>query len=264
MIVYNAMTGDGITFFCLNLRFGLADDGSNSWEFRKHCYPSLLQKYPCDFYGFQEANDFQISYLQYLLSNYDVLGWRSPAPDRWQNNVIFHHRSWECRYSDHFFLSDTPDLPSKFACSRWPRQCTMGIFQREECRITVINTHFDFDPEVQRKSAVLILDRLSRLAHPDPAVLMGDLNAGPDDSCLAALTDAASGFKSTVWHPRIGTYHAFSGIPQGPPIDWILYRGNLNQAEATVVTDRFEGLYPSDHFPLTAVFKCTADRTQRA
>jgi hypothetical protein len=27
-----------IRFFCLNLRFGLADDGPDNWENRKRCY----------------------------------------------------------------------------------------------------------------------------------------------------------------------------------------------------------------------------------
>ena len=94
--------------------------------------------------------------------------------------------------------------------------------------ITVINTHFDFEPDVQRKSALLILERLRAQEPSGPTVLMGDLNAGPDAGCLAELTDGASGFRSALVYPCHGTHHGFSGIPQGPPIDWILYRGDLS------------------------------------
>jgi endonuclease/exonuclease/phosphatase family metal-dependent hydrolase len=239
-----------IRFFCLNLRFGLADDGPDNWENRKRCYPDLLKTHPCDFYGFQEANDFQIAFLQGLLPEYGMIGQRSPAPGYWQNNVLFHHRRWRCLNSDHFYLSPTPDRPSKFSQSQWPRQCTMGNFQNAGLDLTVANTHFDFEPEIQRKSAALILQRLRHMALGHSAVLMGDLNAGPDASCIAALTNHAPGFKSALPSSSEGTFHGFKGVAQGPPIDWIFYRGDLEMAGATVVTDRYAGRYPSDHFPL--------------
>lgn len=239
-----------IHFFCLNLRFGLADDGPDNWKFRKRCYPDLLKAHPCDFYGFQEANDFQIAYLQGLLPEYDMIGQRSPAPDYWQNNVLFHHRRWRCLQSNHFYLSRTPDRPSKFSQSQWPRQCTMGIFQMAGFEVTVANTHFDFEPEIQRKSASLILKHLRHMAPRQPAVLMGDLNAGPDASCIAELTSRTGGFKSALPSSSDGTFHGFKGVAQGPPIDWIFYRGDLEKAGATVITDRYAGRYPSDHFPL--------------
>lgn len=244
-----------IRFFCLNLRFGLADDGHDSWTYRKHCYPPMLAQYPCDFYGFQEANDFQVTYLRDLLPDYGMIGCRTPAPDRWQHNVIFHHRRWKCLKSDHFYLSHTPDHPSKFSQSRWPRQCTIGVFQKDDIRITVTNTHLDFKPEIQHKSALLILDRLHQTVPHSPVVLMGDLNAGPDSSCIAEFTGRTSGFKSAIPLSSEGTHHGFSGVSQGPIIDWILYRGDLEKRDAIIVTDQFNGRYPSDHFPLTASFR---------
>ena len=246
---------DKIRIFCLNLRFGLADDGPDGWVYRKSCFPDLLEAHRCDFYGFQEANDFQISDLQGLLPEYGLIGQRSPAPDYWQNNVIFHHRRWRCLAKDHFYLSPTPDVPSKYSQSRWPRQCTMGLFQKDEMPIAVVNTHFDFKPEVQRISAILILNRLNQMARQDTAVLMGDLNAGPNDSCVAALTSSATNFKSAMPPSSKGTYHGFTGIADRPPIDWIFYRGDLEKESAAVVTDQFDGRFPSDHFPLVASFR---------
>ena len=45
----------------LNLRFGRADDGLNSWENRKERYVSFFQEYRPDFIGIQEVNDFPVS-----------------------------------------------------------------------------------------------------------------------------------------------------------------------------------------------------------
>lgn len=246
-----------ITIFCLNLRFGLADDGPNSWKYRKHGYPDLLKNHISDFYGFQEANDFQVAFLRDILVDYNMIGQRLPAPHNWQNNIVFYHKSWRCLNSSHFYLSNSPDTPSKFQESQWPRQCTMGSFQKGGFRITVVNTHFDFKPDVQRKSASLILDRLKQKDACEQVVLMGDLNAGPDSSCIAEFTRCSAGFKSALQFTEGGTHHDFSGISQGVPIDWILYRGGVDRVDSAIIKQRWKGYYPSDHFPITATFRNT-------
>jgi endonuclease/exonuclease/phosphatase family metal-dependent hydrolase len=244
-----------LSVMSLNLRFGLADDGPNSWPLRSAAYPDLLDLHPCDFYAFQEANDFQITLLNKLLGDYQYIGQRRPAPDYWQNNVIFFHKHWNCVSHQHFFLSDTPDVVSQFSRSRWPRQCTVGTFIRDHRRLTVVNTHFDFEAEVQRRSAQLICRRLERLAPAWPVVLMGDLNAGAHSSCMAVFaTYGGDGFKSALESPETGTHHGFDGCPQGVAIDWILYHGAIQVLAAQVVTAKYCGFFPSDHFPLTAAF----------
>ena len=239
----------------LNLRFGLAEDGPNNWELRDAAYPELLKQYPCDFYAFQEANDFQITFLAGLLPNHEYIGQRWPAPKFWQNNVIFHHRRWRRLNCQHFYLSETPDIPSQFSRSRWPRQCTMGTFADSNRQLTVINTHFDFDADVQRLSAMLIGKRLDTMAPGLPAVLMGDLNAGPGSSCMQVFTADDVNFRSALWPPPAGTHHGFTGQAKDEAIDWILYRGALKALHAEVITSRYCGYYPSDHFPLTAQFR---------
>jgi len=238
----------------LNLRFGLADDGPNRWAMRSAAYPNLLRKYPCDFYAFQEANDFQISFLDDLLRDYSAIGQRCPAPEYWQNNVIFFHKRWRCLNHQHFYLSDTPDVPSQYSDSRWPRQCTMGTFICGGRRLTVIDTHFDFEAEVQRRSALLICKRLEDLAPAWPVVLMGDLNAGPESSCLAVFTASGEGFRSVLGPASTGTHHGFSGQADGKSIDWILYQGAIQLRNAQVITNKYCGYFPSDHFPLAADF----------
>jgi len=240
----------------LNLRFGRADDGPNSWPFRKKAYPALLRAYPSDFYAFQEANDFQVDFLSEQLIGYGIIGERRPAPDYWQSNVIYHHPRWRCLSHTHFYLSDTPDTPSQFKGSRWPRQCTMGTFQWRETVLTVINTHFDFDTGVQRRSAALIVGRLEKQLHPYPALLAGDFNAVPQSDAYKVFTSSTSGFRNVFEGAAYpGTYHGFGGAAEKEPIDWVLYRGPLILERANVISDRYEGIYPSDHFPLIAAFR---------
>ncbi|MFP4387350.1 MAG: endonuclease/exonuclease/phosphatase family protein [Desulfococcaceae bacterium] len=263
----------------LNLRFGLAGDREGrSWSRRKTALPHLFAQANPDFLCFQEVNDFQAADLAGLLPGYSVIGRREPAPKFWQHNLIFHRNEWRCRAKDRFFLSPTPDVPSRFRDSRWPRQCTMGRFVRGETEVICATTHFDFLAGVQRRSAEILLKRLTRFggeavsngstvpsngpaAHGEPpaAILAGDFNATPDSPAHHYLT-REGGFRHAFSPPFPATYHGFSGNTAGEHIDWTLYRGPLRVAEARAVQEtepRPAGdppVYPSDHFPLWVVF----------
>jgi len=262
------MTPSSLTVFSLNLRFGLADDGPNRWHYRRQLIPRLLNRYPADFYSFQEVNDFQARDIQAVLTNYRFIGKRQPAPSYWQNNIIFYHPAWRCTEHHHFYLSLTPDVPSKFDDSRWPRQCTMGVFQQADRRLVCINTHFDFKETVQERSARLIISRLSTLPITEPAIMVGDFNATPDDGCYQILTGTTpqtqpagydkSGmpfFEDVFEQPFPSTHHGFTGQTEGDHIDWVLYRGKIEPKERMVIHDVFNGRYPSDHFPLFVRFQ---------
>ncbi len=242
----------------LNLRFGLADDGPNGWQYRQRGYPEFLDKYAADFMGFQEANDFQTDFLAGCLPEYNFIGKRLFSPSFWQNNIIFYKKTWKCIFSDYFFLSPTPEIPSRYQNSLWPRQCTMGMFKKNHRRIIIINTHFDFDKDVQVKSAKLIQNRLSVQSFQIPVVLLGDFNATPFAPCYQEFTrekeSTHTQFQNTFHIPFPGTHHNFTGKTNDDHIDWILYRGNLIQNSSMVIRDKFADLYLSDHFPLYAEF----------
>jgi endonuclease/exonuclease/phosphatase family metal-dependent hydrolase len=249
-----------IAALCLNIRFGLSDDGNNSWPYRKQAFSGLLAAYPADFICLQEVNDFQAEYINTLLPHHRLIGKRFPAPDFWQNNIIFYEKSWECLHAAHFFLSPTPDIPSRARESQWPRQCTLGVFKRSHRKLICINTHLDFKPAVRIQSAQIIMQRLSAMPAGIPTLLMGDFNASIDCPCHAVLTERQINsdlpiFQNVVTASDTGTYHGFSGISDSDPIDWILFRGDITLVNFKIIRDTFDGYFPSDHFPLYASFR---------
>jgi len=253
-----------LSVFTLNLRFGLADDGPNSWEFRKKGFPILLNEFLSDFMAFQEVNDFQGDFLKTILIGYHNIGKRKPSPRFWQNNLIFYKESWHCVKWEHFYLSATPDIPSRSPKSQWPRQCTIGLFKRNDRQLLMINTHFDFDEQIQVESASYIMERLLKFPLDIPAILVGDFNCKPSQPCHKVFTgdnqdivntSATRYFKPVFNKPYPGTHHGFSGRAGENQIDWIMYRGNLKPVKWGVIRDKFAGFYPSDHFPLYAVFE---------
>jgi endonuclease/exonuclease/phosphatase family metal-dependent hydrolase len=248
------------TIMTMNLRFGLAQDGENGWQHRKSLVAKLLEKYRSDFLGFQEVNHFQADFLTRTLSGYKVRGQHNKTIDGWQSNLIFFHRSWNCLEQKHYFLSDTPEVTSKLTGSKWPRQCVIGVFQRENDQIIVANTHFDFDPLVQEKSAGLVINFLAEFPLGLPVILVGDFNANPGS--LAHILFKTQGF-GMVFDPVSGpvfnqgitpTFHGFEGRDTGKQIDWILYKGVLKPVFQQVVTDSFANRFPSDHYPVRAGF----------
>lgn len=235
-----------------NLRFGLANDGENSWENRKKVYPQLFERYKPDFIGFQEANNFQTTFLCHLLNEYDFIGKRDPSPDFWQNNLIFYKKKWSCKENRHFFLSDTPDVESRLEDSRWPRQCTIGLFDHGGISIIMANTHFDFIGAVQRRSAALVMDFISEFPPGLPTIVTGDFNSVPGGAAHRVFMD--KGFEDTFKGAHTYTFHGFTGKEKGGHIDWILYRAGLKPCHKKIVKETFSGVYPSDHFPVQVEF----------
>ena len=248
---------DKIHIMTMNLRFGLARDGDNAWENRRDLVGMILERYPADFYGFQEVNHFQAAFLKGQLAGHSCIGQYNRHRPWWQSNMIFFHRSWTCLGHRHHFLSPTPDIPSKLDGSRWPRQCVVGWFGKGDRQVIVANTHFDFDAGVQARSAGLVLDFLDRFPPGLPRMISGDFNSDPGSPAHRHFL--SRGFGEVLSGRRVTTFHEFTGEETGRHIDWILFNGGLALDSARVVTDDFSGRYPSDHYPVRAAFRLVSE-----
>jgi endonuclease/exonuclease/phosphatase family metal-dependent hydrolase len=254
--------GSDFTLVNLNLRFGLAQDGENRWDRRRRLWPTFLERCPADFLVLQEVNDFQADDLQALLGAYGCVGRRRPAPQSWQHNLIWYRREWTCEASDHFYLSPTPQIPSRFRASRWPRQCSAAVFTRDGCRLAIAATHLDFDFQVQEASARLIRRRVDAMAAAANATIVaGDFNAPPGTPAHRVLTvdphvdgRTIPSFKDVFAPPYPGTHHGFTGSRDGDYIDWILYHGAIEVLRCGVLQTPIEGRHLSDHYPVWAAF----------
>ena len=162
-----------ISVLSLNLRFGLADDGPNGWEYRKESIAKLFQRRRPDFIATQEANSFQVDFLADNLSDYGYIGRRRPAPRFWQDNVLFYRKPIVCKAYVHFFLSETPHVPSRSFGSRFPRQGTLGFFHVDGRSLVCIDTHLDFETPAQMGAARVIKEKLALYPEDTAAVLMG-------------------------------------------------------------------------------------------
>ncbi len=250
-----------LSVLSLNLRFGLADDGPNGWEYRKETVLGLFETEAPDIIATQEANNFQIDFLATNLPEYEYIGRRTLAPRFWQHNILFYRTPIACKEDVHFFLSQTPNIPSRSFGSQFPRQCTLGLFNMGNRAFVCIDTHFDFDTPAQMGAAGVIKAQLASFPGDVATILMGDFNATPESPCYRWLTGTETegkkglDFQETFGKDYPGTVHHFSGKPDGGYIDWILFRGPIRLKGCEALQEPVDGIYPSDHFPVKAVFE---------
>jgi endonuclease/exonuclease/phosphatase family metal-dependent hydrolase len=121
----------------------------------------------------------------------------------------------------------------------------------------VVNTHFDHAGEQARIESARLIARLS--ASPEarsPLVVLGDFNATRDSETYrvlaGALRDSALVSRS---RPRGGeaSFNDFGkGREPGKLIDFIFVSEGIDVLSHRILTKRYRGRYPSDHFPLLA------------
>ena len=255
MIEFSVMT--------LNLRFGFADDGPNDWKYRQNHVLELFRAERPHFIATQESNHFQTEFLSENLTDYEYIGKRTPAPGFWQDNILFFRRPVRCVNQTHFFLSETPQFPSRSFGSRYPRQATLGLFSVHGNEVICMNTHLDFEQPAQVGACRVMSEQLSFFPLHIPTVLMGDFNATPQSTCYRFLTgdgeesSLVQPFLETFEKPYPSTFHRFTGKPVAGYIDWILFRGDLTLRQCHVLNQPQKKPYVSDHFPVTATFGFT-------
>jgi endonuclease/exonuclease/phosphatase family metal-dependent hydrolase len=186
--------------------------------------------------------------------------------------IFFRHARFSLVEQGHFWLSDTPDTPgSKGWDARHPRMvtwCTLRDVEAPGELLHVLNTHFAFYGETARQeSAKLLRCRIETLGLERSIIVMGDFNCGEDD--LPYRTLLAGENETPAAHALVDAYrsaHVRNGQPEatrhdfgrqiaGPRIDWIFHSRRLETLSAGIDRTEFNGRFPSDHYPVTAVLR---------
>lgn len=250
-----------------NLRYGLADDGEDSWPNRRDLVGDTVLAFAPDLLGVQECLGFQAEYLKGRLPGWDFVGAGRDdgATGGEMCAVFFRQDRFELLDAGHFWLSPTPAVVGSVG---WDAALTrmatwVKLRTRTDDPVTFVfaNTHFDHvGPEARRQSAQVIQDQLLGIAGDLPVILTGDFNApaDPADHGPYQVLVQANGWQDSYrsLHPAgpgQGTFNGFQGEENGPRIDWILTRGGPAPLAGDIVRTGRRGRFPSDHFPVTAV-----------
>lgn len=261
--VFFASAQTEVKLMSFNIRLDLKSDGENWWEKRKDKVAGLMNYYEADFIGLQEVVHNQLLYLKDSLRGYDHIGvGRDDGKEAGEYSCIFYKKDkYTLVQQSTFWLSPTPDVPSKGWDAALNRVCTYGLFKHKKTKqlVWVFNTHFDhIGKQARLESAKLIIKKISELNKKNyPVLVSGDFNSKPED-------EPSKYMMANMQNSRNISYQVYGGIdtwngfkfkqkPDGC-IDYIFVSNDqrINVSKFATITDSYDMKYPSDHFPVLA------------
>lgn len=244
-----------------NIRLDVKSDSLDNWHLRKADMVQLLRHYHPDVLGLQEVLHHQLTYLDSSLVNYTFVGVaRDDGATKGEYSPVFYDSTkFDMVLSSTFWLSQTPDIPSRGWDAALPRVCTYVLLKHKQSEklLWVFNTHFDHIGQLAREnSARLILEKINQLnVSKCDVVLMGDFNSTPDNATVKILADKLNDARYTTVATFYGPEYTFNGFGKEPGskrIDYVFTAG-MDVLEAIHIDDRKpDGRYVSDHFPVMA------------
>jgi endonuclease/exonuclease/phosphatase family metal-dependent hydrolase len=251
-----------------NIRYGLADDGDDSWPHRKKMVMEVIRKNSPDLVGLQEALQFQLDAILEAFPEYASSGEERDGNGKGEYSAILYRRDrFEVLDEGTFWYSDTPEVPSAHWGNSHLRICSWARLRDKVGghAFFLYNTHWDHRSQPSReKSALLLAERIHNRPHPEPVIAMGDFNAGEDNPAIAYLKGCQSPLGKTpipladsfrVKHPDetlVRTHNGFKGLTEGDKIDYVFVSKEWHTEEAEIIRYAEDGHTPSDHFPVTA------------
>lgn len=250
-----------IKVISFNVRTGNGDAGTqNAWGNRNVGIPAMLEKENPTVFGVQEALNFQMEFIKSNVPAYDCIGvGRDDGGSTGEIMGIFYKKDLlELGDNGTFWLSETPDKPSKGWGANYYRTVTWAFFTVKSSgkKIFYMNTHLDHQSEEARRNSILLIcDKLKEL-NPNglPSMLTADFNSSTDsdifDPLKLVMSDAREESPVTDHSSTFNGWGTGSGI-----IDHIFYSG-FNALEYHTILDRWNGVqYISDHYPVSALLE---------
>ena len=243
-----------------NIRLSVDSDKENSWNNRKQETMALMSYYHPDYFGVQEAIPQQMIDIKTNLKDYDFVGvGRDDGKNQGEYSAIFYDKNkLEVTKSGTFWLSETPEKPSKGWDAAYNRVCTYAFFKIKNTgkQFLAMNLHFDHVGDVARvNSAKLILEKIKELNPKNlPLTLTGDFNLTDDSEPIKiiskSLTDSYYNSQKPHYGPK-GTWQNFDiNTPSTERLDYVFVKGFDVLSNRTINDRRENLLYPSDHFPV--------------
>ena len=283
-----------IRVLTFNIRLSTGEIGQpEEWKNRRPGAVDLIKTNDYDFVGIQEAilsptreELSQVDNLKADLPGYDmVFRSREVSAERGEGTPLLYNKSrWMLDESECgvFWLSPTPDIPgSKFEDAACPRTVCWGRFIRLENgkptdkAVYFYNTHLDhIGLQARLEGAISLAEFIAKRKHNDPVFVTGDMNCAKDSVPMRYL--AGTKITSTdpnkkieikspvplidvhsVLHPNTDeqTYHDWGQGHFNKRIDFIWASPSFKPVSSRVITEKFNGLFLSDHHPVEATVK---------
>lgn len=247
-----------------NIRLDTDADGANAWPHRRAALSGLMRFYAPDIFGMQEVRLHQRDQLAADLADYVFLGFgRDDGREGGEFSSLAYRRDrFRLIAQGGFWLSPTPDRPSRGWDAAYPRIVTWARLRDRHSRRTILalNTHWDHvGLEARLASGRLIRDWIeAERTACESVLLLGDFNAAPSEASHQVLTQSGAllDSRSASETPPFGPPGTFNGFDimraDAAPIDHILVSRGVRVVRYGVLTQHDSGRLPSDHYPVLA------------
>ena len=249
-----------------NIRLDLDSDGPNRWSERREQFIGQVRLMHPGILGLQEVVPGQKADLERSMPGYAFLGVaRDDGKSKGEfSNLAIDRALFEVQSSGTFWLSPTPDVPSKGWDAAYPRIATWAhlVRRNDGKRFLALNTHLDHvGKQARLESARQIVRWIAANRTPGESVIVtGDLNAEPGTPPLNELTSSDPGLRD-AWTasktPPVGPEGTFNNWVLVPTekrrIDYMLFDPSIEVDRYAVLAWHGEGgRLASDHYPVLA------------
>ena len=243
-----------MTFNMLTDSFFLPDNPP--FSIRKKAVKTMIETYHPDLIGVQEVNHRMLSELSDPFQGYVSFGDSRHALYADEYNLIFYRSDrFELLDGKTFWLSPHPERKgSRFPGSQFPRIVTIAIMHDllNDTLFTFANTHLDANFSfIRYKQAEVLLRILKQYQKGSFTVLTGDFNATVTSKEISLIRmemkDLTNRSIGSTLRGKLGSLKNHQ-----LPIDHIFLSPPVRNVSIQKITDAYDGIYPSDHYPLLA------------
>lgn len=215
-----AVQAQGLYVASYNIRYHNSDDDKegNVWTKRCQVICDMVNFEHPDIFGTQEVLAHQLDDMLEALDEYKAIGvGRDDGQREGEYAAIFYNtRRMKLVDNGNFWLSVTPDVPSKGWDAACTRICTWGKFKdlKRKKHIFFFNLHLDHvGVKARREAAMLVVEKIKMMAKGKRTILTGDFNVDQNDEIYQIFTQSGI-LVDTYGAARVrfqenGTFNAF-------------------------------------------------------
>lgn len=247
---------DNVKMMSYNLRcISPTDWGKKGWFYRADLIIDDIVEEKPGIIGFQESTKWHYSYLVESLKGYDsVITYRDDAFNSEGCPIFYNTELYTLVDKGSFWLSETPDVPSKSWGAQYNRVCSYVILTEKatEQDFVVFNTHLSHVSDEARINGIeVVLQKISEFGSL-PAVIMGDFNAEEDSVTYNSVTESFIDAKHATKNTSDShTYNGWNNPEKFKRIDYFMIsKSGITVNSYNVLPGMRNGNCTSDHCPI--------------
>lgn len=240
------------------------------WDYKniKNLVPRLILEYSPDVLGVQECTYDWYQKFQKEMPEYGFVGVGRDTGKLEKDcgemtAILYKTEKYTLVDSDTFWLSETPDTPSQGWDGDYIRICTWAILKDNATgdEFAVVNSHLEniddgTGMEALKNGTQMVKDKI--VSFDIPTILTGDLNFEKNSEYYNVIKEA--GFfdaQDLAENTMDGiTCPTERGGDTGEHIDYVFLSEEIkNVLTYKILTDSYDGKYPSDHYAIYVDFK---------